>query len=316
MTLPENEPPLTAAPPETPVIEARPERITAAQWTLAGIIVAVAVGGALYRLLVLERLEQTASLFIALPAIIAVALALTPKAKSALGITMKGMTIALLMSGPILGEGFICILMSAPLFYLVGALVAIAIDLTRKNRRSRSGLLVVLLPMLAGLEGTSPRFTFDTREAVTSSRIVELTPAEVEQALGRTPRFTGPLPLFLRLKFPRPVAVEGSGLQPGDLRRIHFGGGEGKPGDLVVRVAQHTANSVRFTAVSDSSHIAHWLAWRESTVEWQPLDARHTSVRCTIRYDRALHPAWYFGPWERYATGLAGGYMIESLAVR
>jgi hypothetical protein len=312
MTLPENEPPAI----EAPVTEAPPERISAAQWTLAGIIVALAVGGALYRLLVLEKLEQTASLFIALPAVIAVALALTPKAKSALGITMKGMTIALLMSGPILGEGFICVLMSAPLFYLVGGLVAIAIDLSRKRQRGHTGLLVVLLPMLAGLEGTSPQFTFDTHEAVTSSRIVELTPAEVEQALARTPRFTRQLPPFLRLKFPRPVGTEGSGLQPGDLRRIHFGGGEGKPGDLVLRVDRLSANGVRFTALSDSSHIAHWLTWRDSTVEWQPVDAQHTEVRCTIRYDRALHPAWYFGPWERYATGLAARYMIDSLAVR
>jgi hypothetical protein len=311
MTLPENEGPA----PEAPSPEAPPERITGAQWTLAGIIIALTVGGALYRLLVLEKLEQTASLFIALPGVIAVALALTPKAKSALGITMKGMTIALLMSGPILGEGFICVLMSAPLFYLVGGLVAISIDLARKHARGRTGLLVVLLPMLAGLEGTSPRFTFDTHETVTSSRIVAMTPPEVEQALARTPRFTGQLPAFLCLKFPRPVGAEGSGLQPGDRRRVHFGGGEGKPGDLVVRVEGRTASSVRFAAVSDTSHIAHWLTWRQSTVAWRPVDAEHTEVRCTLVYDRALHPAWYFGPWERYATGLAGGYMIDSLAV-
>jgi len=309
MTVPENDRPPSGTP-------APPERITASQWTLVGIIFALAIGGALYRLFVYEHLEQTASLFITLPAVLAVVLTLTPKAKSAFGITMKGITIALLMSGPILGEGFICILMAAPLFYLVGGLLAIAIESARKRDRARSGYLVVLLPLLAGLEGTSPQFTFPTHEVVTVSRVVALAPQQVEEALAREPRFPGELPPFLRLKFPRPVGAAGSGLRLGAYRRIHFAGGEGQPGDLVLRVDERSPGSVHFSAVSDGSHIAHWLRWRESKVEWQPVDARHTAVRWTLVYDRALHPAWYFGPCERYATGLAGGYLIDSLISR
>src|SRR5690349_23642979 len=90
-------------------------RITRNQWTLAAVILALAVAGVLYRVLVLHKLEQTAALFIGLPAVLAIILALTPQAKSATGMIMKVMTIALLMSGPILGEGFICIIMAAPL---------------------------------------------------------------------------------------------------------------------------------------------------------------------------------------------------------
>jgi hypothetical protein len=39
-----------------------------------------------------------------------------------------------------------------------------------------------------------------------------------------------------------------------------------------------------------------------------------TRVTWTLRYRRGLDPAWYFGPWERYAVRLAAAYLIESVA--
>ena len=39
-----------------------------------------------------------------------------------------------------------------------------------------------------------------------------------------------------------------------------------------------------------------------------------TQVTWTLAYERALDPAWYFGPWERYATRLAAGYLIDAVA--
>ena len=37
-------------------------------------------------------------------------------------------------------------------------------------------------------------------------------------------------------------------------------------------------------------------------------------MRWTLRYRRLLDPAWYFGPWERYAVRLAAGYLIDTVA--
>ena len=39
-----------------------------------------------------------------------------------------------------------------------------------------------------------------------------------------------------------------------------------------------------------------------------------TKVTWTLHYRRSLDPAWYFGPWERYAARLAAGYLIDSVA--
>ena len=57
-----------------------------------------------------------------------------------------------------------------------------------------------------------------------------------------------------------------------------------------------------------------FLRWREATVEWDAVSPNATRVQWTLRYSRDLDPAWYFGPWERYAVRLAAGYLIDSVA--
>jgi hypothetical protein len=49
-------------------------------------------------------------------------------------------------------------------------------------------------------------------------------------------------------------------------------------------------------------------------VTWEPIGRDATRVTWTLRYRRDLDPAWYFGPWERYATRLAAGYLIDAVA--
>ena len=289
-------------------------RITRQQWTLVTIILGLTIAGTLYRVLVMHKLEQTAALFIGLPAILAIVLTLAPAAKSAMGLIMKTTTIALLMSGPILGEGFVCIIMAAPLFYLVSAVIGIVVDRRRREEKSATLPVVVLIPLLlASLEGVTPSLTFPTREEVTVRKVVHGTPADVERALAQRPVFDQPLPPFLRMKFPLPASTSGEGLSIGAVRTIHFAGGEGKPGDLTMRVTERDPSSVTFTAESDKSHIAHWLTWRTSHVTWRDVGAGRTEVTWTIVYDRELDPAWYFAPWERYAVRLAAEVLIDNV---
>ena len=80
-----------------------------------------------------------------------------------------------------------------------------------------------------------------------------------------------------------------------------------------MEVAEVSSESVTFRALSDTSKVAHWLRWEEAVVSWRPLDATHTEVTWTLRYRRNLDPAWYFEPWERYATGLAADYLIDNV---
>jgi hypothetical protein len=289
-------------------LEKKPS-ISRSQWSLTFLILAVTAGSVMYRLIVRGRLEQTAALFVGIPAVLAILLAMMPKARTAKGGIMKGLTLALLLSGPLLNEGFICILMASPLFYLVGLIVGVIVDRSRAKRQTTvSCLLLILLPM--SIEGSSPRLSFNREETVQASQVVNASERDVRLALSHSPRTDMRLPIYLRMGFPRPTEARGDGLEVGATRTIHFAGGEGKPGDLLLKVSESRTGYVRFDAVSDRSKVAHWLDWTSSEVQWTALDARHTRVDWTLHFERRLDPAWYFRPWERYATQLAAEYLI------
>ncbi|MBW8746629.1 MAG: hypothetical protein JF584_03585 [Acidobacteria bacterium] len=285
---------------------------TPAQWRLVAIVAACALGGAIYHRLWRWGLGTTSAMFIGLPVVLAILLALTPKAKSAKGATVKGIAIVLLAAAPLAGEGYLCILFASPLFFLVGLAIAAGVDAERRDQgRLRAWAWLALLPM--ALEGVTPTLSFPRNESVTSVRIVRGSPADVKRELGAGLRPETPLPLFLRIGFPRPLAVQGTGLAVDDMRRIHFSGAESDgPGDLVLRVAKSGPGYLRFERVSDDSHLRQWMAWEVSEVRWREVSPGRTEVRWTIQFARRLDPAWYFGLWERFAVKQAADYLIAA----
>jgi hypothetical protein len=267
----------------------------------------------MYRLIVHGRLEQTAVLFVGIPTVLAVLLAMVPNAKTAKGGIMRGLALFLLLSGPLLGEGFICILMASPIFFLVGLIVGAIVDWNRERRQPTLSCVVLLL-LPVSIEGSSPRFSFNRQETVQASQVVNGSEQDVRLALSHSPRIGTPVPLYGRMGFPLPTRAWGEGLEVGATRTIHFAGGEGKPGDLLLKVRESRPSYVRFDAISDHSKIAHWLDWKASEVEWAALDSQHTRVSWSLHFERRLDPAWYFRPWERYATHLAAEYLIRANA--
>jgi hypothetical protein len=281
---------------------------------------ALASCGIVYRLLVLHQpLGRTGLMFLGLPTLLALLLAISTPSKTITGNIVFGITLVLLLLAPLMGEGYLCILFAAPLFYAVGVGMGLAFDATREWRdktqrlRLRSSVLVLLLPM--SVEGVFPATTIPRGQTVEVTRIVSAPPQAVERALASSPSIGEPLPRFLRIGFPRPLAVRGNGLTLGDTRTIHFSGAEGDPeGDLVMRVAAREPAFVRFETVSDGSKLTQWLRWESSDVQWRAVDAEHTQVTWRISFARQLDPAWYFTPWERFAVREAAGYLIAANA--
>ena len=278
------------------------------------IIVALCLAAEFYRLLAAHRLETTSATLLGIPALLAVVLALTPKARTVTGGIMKTIALMLLIVSPLLGEGWFCILLVSPLFFLVGGVVGFFADRARRQRQARVlCLAVVLLPM--SLEGVVPALTVNREQSVEVTQTVKANSEEVETALREAPDLKRTLPWLLRIGFPRPLAAGGDGLKLGAVRTIRFSGAEGAPaGDLVTRVVERRPGYVRSEAVADTSKLAHWMHWESSEVRWQPIDAGHTRVTWRIRYQRGLDPAWYFAPWERAAVRAAASYMIEAQA--
>ncbi|HTD95870.1 MAG TPA: hypothetical protein VK627_03045 [Edaphobacter sp.] len=289
--------------------------IEPARWAVVALVVAISAASLLYKLLLHIHLGQSAAMFLGVPVILTVLVALSPKAKTVTGGIMKGITLALLIIAPLLGEGFLCILLASPLFYLVGIVVGLIVDWQRRRRNATlSCIALILLPMC--LEGVVPELTLNRTNTVEATQIVSTPATAVEQALAHSPRVDTPLPLYLRIGFPRPLQAWGDGLAPGETRTIHFAGAEGDPpGDLVMRIVERRPNYVRFETVSDSSKLTQWLKWDSSEIQWKQIDAAHTSVTWQIHFERQLDPAWYFVPWERAAVHEVAKYLIQANAI-
>ncbi len=285
-----------------------------ARGTLAAIIGAVAIASLVYRIIVAGGLQQTAALFIGIPALLAIVVVFAVSPSSATGVACKAVTVGLLVSVLFLGEGFLCVLMSAPLFYGVAVVIAGVMHFYRRRHQRSATTLMSCAILLAWIP-------VDRNESVSETKVVQASSAAVERALFDSPRFDRKLPPYLRAGFPRPIAVRIDETPEKKVWMIRFRGGETRlngteprEGDLVLEMEEERPGLVRWRAVSDSSHVTHFLWWRESVVTWEPVTADTTKVTWTLRYERGLDPAWYFGPWERYAAGLAAVYLIDSVA--
>jgi hypothetical protein len=297
----------------------RAKRITAA------LVVAVALASLAYRWLVFHRLGQSAALFVGIPTLLAVLVVFQASPRSAAGVACKAVTIGLLVSMLFLWEGVLCVVMSAPLFYAIAVLIGGTVDFARRrlDKRAQTTLsclaVVVLIPM--SLEGVTPATSFNRDEWVADSKIVHAPADAIARAILESPRFDRPLPLYLRSGFPRATSMRIDrtatpnrlviAIRGGEMR---LNGMEPRTGELVLRVEEMRPLLVRWSAISDDSHMTHYLRWREAQVEWRPLADGGTRVTWKLRYTRSLDPAWYFGPWERYAAKLAAGYLIDSVA--
>jgi hypothetical protein len=215
--------------------------------------------------------------------------------------------------------------MSAPLFFAVAIAIAASVQAVQRGKWKSSTTLRSCVVMLAvipmSLEGVTGVTTLNRDESVTVTKVVRGSSSAVERALFRPPRFDRARPLYLRAGFPSPVSTRVERTAEGSRWVIQLRGGEmridgmePRTGDLVLDLEESRPGLARWRAVSDSSHMTHFLSWREAIMEWESVDVDTTRVTWTLRYRRDLDPAWYFGPMERYAVRLAAGYLIDAVA--
>ena len=287
-----------------------------AQRKLSAMIIALAAASIAYRLLVAGGLQHGALVFIGIPALLAVIVAQAAPARTATGTIMRVTTLALLLSGVLFGEAFVCILFASPIFYLVAFIIGKVADWLADREKPGRLYVVVAFFIPLSLEGVVPGTGFPRDASVTVEREVAVSAAQVRTALERPLRFERELPPFLKLGFPTPGDASGEGLRPGDERRIVFHHGH-HPGQLTVQVDAavigERAGDVRFVPVADNSYIIHWLSWTDSRVQWKEVAPNRTRIRWTLEYRRRLDPAWYFAPVERFGVHQAGVYLVETI---
>ena len=291
----------------------------ALRWGWFAIVAGVGVCFAFYGLLFATNLTESAALYLGLPVVLASAMALQPKSKSALGASMKGLTIALLLSAPLLREGFICILRASPILYPVVALVAWGIDRVRRSDtrrdRLRAGAVVTLFAVLS-LEGTHPWLTFDRINTVTYETTLAGSVDAIRDRLAHPSAITAARPLLTRI-FPPPV-ISGGGLSLGDTRQFDFSYEKWifinhQDDHVVFSVTETDANHMRFAPREDTSYLSKYIVWESADITLTPVDAARTRVTTTIRFTRKLDPVWYVQPLQRHYVREAAKILTRTL---
>src|SRR5260221_5656969 len=108
---------------------------------LTGVILGVSCASIAYRATVDHGLQQTAALFIGVPVILAIVVIFATSPRTATGVACKAVTVGMLLSVLFLWEGFLCVLMAAPLVYLVAIVVSYGLDAARQSENKRTRTL-------------------------------------------------------------------------------------------------------------------------------------------------------------------------------
>lgn len=311
---------------------AKPAR-TRAQYIVAITIVAFAVVMVMRQVLQQTGIAQTSAFYIAIPAVVALLVVFSAPGKSAIGVVVKVVTVLLLLSMMLVGEGFICVIIVAPVFYLVAVLVTVVVEAIVKGVDGRRGGLPVLvvpaLVLLASMEGVVPAMTLAGATTVEASRTIEATPEQVEAAWQLPMDFdANARPGVLSWGFPEPLDDSGGALEVGQRRIVTFSGAHHRSffvsdhhwgedtTELIFEVVARTPNSARLKVVADTTPISTWLTWNVVDINWYSVDPSHTAVDLDLSYTRELAPAWYFGPIEEFVSGRAASYLLDTLEIQ
>lgn len=301
-----------------------------ARWILAGVVLAAFAALLAVRVTRFGGLDQTALFYVGLPAVLALLVVLCCRVRSAVGVAMAVTTVALLLAGPVLNEGMVCLIIAAPLIYGVVSLVTwLSVLIARGGQGSPNALVAVPILFALALEGVGGFSLLPREDTGAGSRLVSAAPADVADALAAAPEYASPSALFLRaVPFPEPVEAVGEGLAVGDTRLIHFTprrtlapGAESTPRRMELEVVESRVHAdggrVVFDVTEDTA-FANWMEMERAVVAWEAEivegEVEKTRLTWEIEYRRTYDPSWYFGPVQSYATGLAADYLADTFA--
>jgi hypothetical protein len=280
-------------------------------------LVAATVFGVVYRAAEHEGMVQTYAMFAGIPLLIGVLVAYMSRPRTGIGTTLKVVTILLLAVCPLLGEGAVCIVMAAPLFYafaVVGYyLYAAIINKITPNRRG--GPMAILLVPFAMAMLTSDRNHIDNpaTNTIVDEIFVAATPERVMQTIEQTNTVVPNFPVFLKLGFPLPSRLE---RDPNGVTRMHFDPrSEPWPGTNTI-ISQQTIDRTRHTITyeiqEDGTKLARWMTFRRTGFEVIACPGG-SLLRQRTTYDQRMQPGFYWNTMENFAMGQMHGYALRNI---
>lgn len=282
----------------------------------------------LTRLVLDSRFATTSFFYCLVPYVIGIILYLfipRPKGWSRtkrIGRHLLATVIVMLASSALLFEGFICVIMAAPI-YIFFALLAIAVtpDKADPERFNKSDVfrvsIVPLVVMVISIEGLTDTTSFPREEVITRTHVLNLTPEQIQVNLAQPIHLDEGRSAFLSI-FPLPDRIDAPKFEQGATHTAYFtyrrwGFTNVHRGVTQIHMKTVKPLLVETEVTKDTSYFSHYLTVHGTRIEMVPQTNSTTEVSLTIRYRRELDPAWYFGPLQRRAIGESADYLLTQI---
>lgn len=235
---------------------------------------------------------------------------------------LRNATLVMLFTSFVLFEGFICVLMFMPIYYIaitIGFLYSF--ELERSAKKNKLGVHVLpILAILISSEGMFPATTTPREGRVTYTQTINASIADLKQNMAEPIVFDQRRTWFLSI-FPLPTEVKAASLNAGDIHSLHFVYKRWfftniQEGDMQLLIADIGDDFVRTEIISNSTYLDSYMSIDGTEVHFTALDDNRTEVSITVYYERKLDPAWYFGSLQRIAMRQSAEYLIDTVIRR
>jgi hypothetical protein len=217
-------------------------------------------------------------------------------------------------------EGWVCVLMSAPLIAFgltFGALIGILVRrhfIDKSSRPRVINLLVLLiLPLFLmganSLEKPSRRTT--RAETFTSVLVVDASPEEVWKSIKTMDRVNAHKGFLMRIGLPVPVSCKVDKEAVGGTRTCYF-----ESGYIEERITEwKPPTSMKLEITSWDVPGRPWLDFKDASYEIHQEKGRTVMTRTSTIISRLL-PAWYWRKFEKIGVETEHAYLFEAVKNR
>ena len=287
-----------------------------------------------FRLLDQYQFSKSGVFYIGFPFLIAIALAaFTRRFEVQHNVTtgwkrkywnhFRDATIVMLGSSIVLFEGFICVVMFMPIYYGVMLVTFVLDGVIRATSKRRGRIPVHILPALAlffSLEGITPNLSFDRNDQVHVSKIVNADVETIRRNLHRPIEIPAERDWFLQL-FPMPYNIIADSWNEGDIHRVDFRYHRWfftntHEGSMHLQLNEVNDTNIKARFVEDTSYISTYMSLQEAEIKIESLEQNKTRISLTIKFERNLDPAWYFGPLEHHGVQEMALHLLDEVLTR
>lgn len=307
----------TGAGADAPARTARPNELA---WSLlAGAATAFAFGMGGFLLVYDDTSAMGSVLFLLLPTATGFATALVARSRN---LVVASLLIGLLICTAILIatglEGWVCVLMSAPLIaagLVIGALLGALVRrqvLDRSTRpRMLGALLIFLLPVfLMGADSIEkPSRRTPRAETFTNVLVIDAPPHAVWNTIKTMDRVNAHKGLLMRIGLPVPVSCSVDREEVGGTRTCYF-----ESGFIEEKITVWDPPRLMKLEVTEWDVPGRpWLSFKDASYEIHE-EGGHTVMTRTTTIESRLLPAWYWRRFEKIGVETEHEYLFEAVS--